>query len=108
MTRRAPVSAKKQYKYSASAEEQAHIRRAVQQAGLSVSAFVVEAALGRTAGVSAESFANGLAVLETTQKELRRIAYGAPDDADGLLILSKLNQLERTIRLLASVREFVL
>lgn len=108
MTRRAPTSAKKQYKYSASAEEQAQIREAAKQAGLSVSAYVVEAAMGHRAGVSAENFANGLTILAVTQKDLRRIADRVSDDADGLRILATLCRLERTIRVLASVREFEL
>jgi uncharacterized protein (DUF1778 family) len=93
---------KKQYRFSATSEEHAAIRRAANQSGLSVSRYVAAAALKQRPGVSAERLQEGIDVVEKVLARLHEIADQGGESADGLLVLRSLQRIERMVLMLTT------
>ena len=89
-------------KFSASAAEYEIIRAAAEKAGLSISTYVLEAALDRRPCASTERLMEWTALVEQVLARLHEIADAAEDDAQGLLIHRSLVGIERMVALLAS------
>lgn len=105
MAPKTPSEVRRQYKYGATEAEQDILREAADDAGVTVSTYVLEAALGRSEAVSTERHMDHLALLERAIAGLHDIAENAGSGGSGILILKRLERLERTLRVLASVRE---
>ena len=89
-------------KFSASEAEYETIRSAAEKAGLSISTYVLEAALNRKPSASTERMMEWTALLEQVLARLHEIADAAEDGAQGLLIHRRLVGIERMVALIAS------